>query len=689
MNVGDPVVVDTGGRAEVATIADIPAGGASGPRAAGRLGNAVKLNGADEYVSLPTGIVGGLSDFTVSAWVNPSSDDTWARIFDFGSGTAVNMFLTVNGGGNGLRFGITTNGNGAEQDLTGGGQLPLNTWSHVAVTLSGTTGTLYLNGAPVATSTTMTLKPSSLGNTTQNWIGRSQYPDPFLNATVDDFAIYDRALPAAELAALADGQAAAGDVADYKFDETTGRVALDSSGRGRDASIVSPGSAASASTPLWQPVPDGPITIPAHSTTVPVTSTAGFKVGQKVAIGYGARLETATVTAIGKAGAQSRLAAPASAGATNLKVLSTANISAGDRIRLDIGARIENVTVAAVGTGGANGTGLDLTAPLTLDHSANLPFSDRGTGITFTPATRFPHASNEPVQALGGGIVLSRPLTRSHAVNAPVRDSAVSTAGYQGTPAPAQWFGGPALSTSAGSMVLRDAQGLVADSLNYGLLVDPWAAEGYQGGTGAGCTVATPALAADPGRSASRFPDGLDTDSNCGDFITSKPTPGASNLFALDPGPRVSLQAGGTTDYLKHNDSDDLVVTTPVTATSSPADKQDATFVEAAGLADPGCVSFESVNKPGSYLRHENFQLHLQPSDGSTLFAQDATFCPQPGNSGQGTSFASVNYPDRYLRTFDHTVYLAANGGTNPWDTTTGWAADSSWLVDQPWTPAS
>jgi len=65
---------------------------------------------------------------------------------------------------------ITTGGNGAEQQLTGGGQLPLNTWSHVAVTLSGTTGTLYLNGRPVSTNPNMTLHPSALGNTNQNWI---------------------------------------------------------------------------------------------------------------------------------------------------------------------------------------------------------------------------------------------------------------------------------------------------------------------------------------------------------------------------------------------------------------------------------------------------------------------------------------------------------------------------------------
>ncbi|HEU5332217.1 MAG TPA: AbfB domain-containing protein, partial [Actinocrinis sp.] len=548
--------------------------------------------------------------------------------------------------------------------------------------------TLYLNGNAVATSANMTLHPSSLGTTNQNYIGKSQYPDPMLAATVDDFNIYDRALSATEIAALAGGQAGAGDVADYKFDETGGTTVADSSGSGHNATVVSQGSAATASTPLWQPVPDGPITIPAHATDVPVTNTAGFNVGQKVAIGYGDKLETATVTAIGTAGAQARLAAAASAGATNIKVSSVSNISAGDKIRLDIGSKAENITVTAVGTAGANGTGLTLAAALTQNHSSNLPFSDRGTGISFTPATHFAHSSNEPVQALGGGIVLDHPLAHSHPLDTPVRDAAVTTAGYQDSAAPDQWFGGPALSTSAGSMVLRDAHGLVTDSLDYGLLVDPWAAEGYQGGIGSGCTVPVPPMTTGAGKSAMRFPDGNDTDSNCSDFLVGNATPGADNKSALDPGPLVSLQAtaaGGTSNFITHDDTDDLVVTAPVSASSTQTQKQDATWVEAAGLNNPSCVSFESVNKPGSYLRHMNFQFHLQSNDGSTLFSQDATFCPQTGNSGQGMSFQSVNFTTKFIRTFNNTVYLASDGGTNPWDDATTWATDSSWLVDQPW----
>jgi hypothetical protein len=212
---------------------------ATGARVPGRLGNALRLCGSSEYVNLPTGIVAGLTDMTISAWVNPSANNTWSRIFDFGTGTTANMFMTMNAGGAGLRFAITTGGGGAEQQLTGGGQLPLNTWSHVAVTLSGTTGTLYLNGNPVATNANITLDPANLGNTNQNWIGRSQYGDPLLAATVDDFQIYGHALSAAEVGALAGGTPGTGDVVSYPFDEASGATVPDASGNGRDATAVS------------------------------------------------------------------------------------------------------------------------------------------------------------------------------------------------------------------------------------------------------------------------------------------------------------------------------------------------------------------------------------------------------------------------------------------------------------------
>jgi non-reducing end alpha-L-arabinofuranosidase len=76
---------------------------------------------------------------------------------------------------------------------------------------------------------------------------------------------------------------------------------------------------------------------------------------------------------------------------------------------------------------------------------------------------------------------------------------------------------------------------LVVDSLNYGALVDPWAAEGYQGTSGSeqsGCYVTAPGAAGGfapstssaSDTSAGRFPDGRDTDSNCTDFLTQPST---------------------------------------------------------------------------------------------------------------------------------------------------------------------
>jgi hypothetical protein len=237
----------------------------------------------------------------------------------------------------------------------------------------------------------------------------------------------------------------------------------------------------------------------------------------------------------------------------------------GEKLLVGMPANHEEVTISAVGTGGRNGsgidfspalakehgidelvltpgTGIDLEAPLKFAHAQNLPFSDRGTGISFEPATAFEHLSNEPVVALGSGITLDSPLAKSHEVDAVVRDAAVKNAGYQGTPEPNQWFGGPELTAHVpffdrmvarreGSIVLRDASDMVVDSVNYGGIVDPWAAEGYQlvsGTDETGCHAPAPGALMSFGSSevgnavstsAGRFPDGADTDSNCNDFL--------------------------------------------------------------------------------------------------------------------------------------------------------------------------
>jgi hypothetical protein len=394
--------------------------------------------------------------------------------------------------------------------------------------------------------------------------------------------------------------AAAGDSTIY-VRSTTGlnvgdTLAIGSGSGAETRKIASIGTQAGPATTLWQPVPDGPvITIPAGSTNVPFTAPGGgrgaappasFVVGEKIALAYGAtypavahsveKYEVAMVTAVGKPGTQAYLTAPAKAGDTNLKVSAVTNISAGDKIRLDIdsvGHGIETVTVAGVGTASARnafngvlkpeelGTGLELTVPLKFSHSSNVPFSDRGTGVTFTPATAFARSSNEPILPLGVGIKLDQALARAHEIDTVVSDAAVTTAGYQGTAKPNQWFGGPALGPAAGSIVLRDAAGGVVDSLNFGGLVDPWAAEGYQAGAGAGangCSAPAPSAggrggfgapgaqpAASPNRSSGRFPDGADTDSNCTDFLLQS----ATTLSAASAAGANNIKVGSVGDF--------------------------------------------------------------------------------------------------------------------------------------------
>lgn len=170
----------------------------------GRSGNAVSLDGVDDYLALPAGAITDLSDFTIATWVYWNASQTWTRIFDLGNGTGRYMYLTPRNGGGVVRFATTVDGNYGEQGINGSAALPIGQWVHVAVTLSGTTGTLYVNGVAVGTNTAIAHAPFRLAATTQNWIGRSQYSgDPCLNGKLDDFRIYNGALSAADVAALA------------------------------------------------------------------------------------------------------------------------------------------------------------------------------------------------------------------------------------------------------------------------------------------------------------------------------------------------------------------------------------------------------------------------------------------------------------------------------------------------------
>ncbi|THV23600.1 glycoside hydrolase family 43 protein [Glycomyces paridis] len=89
----------------------------------------------------------------------------------------------------------------------------------------------------------------------------------------------------------------------------------------------------------------------------------------------------------------------------------------------------------------------------------------------------------------------------------------------------------------------------------------------------------------------------------------------------------------------------------------SPA--QDAQFRLAPGLASSGAVSIESVNYPGHFLRHSNYDFALVANDGSAQFAADATFTRTAGLAdGSWSSFQSYNNPTRYIRHYAYNLRL-------------------------------
>lgn len=246
------------------------------PRVPGRFGGgALRLTGSPighvEHVRLPDGTTGGLTDFTVATWINlheydpdrlppsnrnqtPATLNNGAAVFDFGSpnpeyaeAPLARMYLVVRVSDEHPvpRFAITTGGEDAEQRLDGTAPLPVDAWAHVAVTRSGSHGTLWVNGEAVATTANMTLTPAELG-ATDHWLGRRQFPQratSWLHADLDDFQLWSRALDAGEIRSLVDGEEPAGgsgDVVRYGFDEEGGATATDGSGQGRDGTIIAP-----------------------------------------------------------------------------------------------------------------------------------------------------------------------------------------------------------------------------------------------------------------------------------------------------------------------------------------------------------------------------------------------------------------------------------------------------------------
>ena len=167
-------------------------------------GNAVHLDGSNQYVHLPSGLITGMTSLTFEVWFSYSSNGSWMRAFDFGnisgSGGQDYIFFTPQSGSSDSRFVITDGGGGSDEEVLSYDTLNYSEYTYIACVYNGDNDTMsyYLNGA-LANSRSVTI-PLSEVNNQYSFLGRSLYSaDPYLNGSIDEFRIYNHALNSSEV----------------------------------------------------------------------------------------------------------------------------------------------------------------------------------------------------------------------------------------------------------------------------------------------------------------------------------------------------------------------------------------------------------------------------------------------------------------------------------------------------------
>jgi hypothetical protein len=159
-------------------------------------GNALSLNGTNQYVAMPAANWFS-GDLTIEAWVYERSYGNWARVLDFGNGASRdNVVLALSDGVTGKpSFGVVVTNSGSS--ITAETSLPTNQWVHLAATLQGTNATIYVDGIPVKSGAL----PAPEGVTrTNNYVGRDNWPGlPYADAVFDELRIWNTARTAGQI----------------------------------------------------------------------------------------------------------------------------------------------------------------------------------------------------------------------------------------------------------------------------------------------------------------------------------------------------------------------------------------------------------------------------------------------------------------------------------------------------------
>ncbi len=170
----------------------------------GQVNNALNFDGSSESLLTST-VSNPTSAITVMAWINPDSTASYDR----GILSKADAFvLEVESSGSEISFSILDDGTHYEfESDDAGNTISTGIWTHVAVTFDGTTVTLYLDGDYVDSATGLPV--SSITNSSAGysigWTSHTEWgSNRYFDGKIDEVAVFDRALGAAEIQQLYD-----------------------------------------------------------------------------------------------------------------------------------------------------------------------------------------------------------------------------------------------------------------------------------------------------------------------------------------------------------------------------------------------------------------------------------------------------------------------------------------------------
>lgn len=163
-------------------------------------GNNFSFNGTSDHLTVAAGQNYYSTGFTAEAVVRfTSASQTWERVFDFGSGPAVNNIVMSRAANtNDLNFFMINAAGTTTGTLTAVNAITNGTYAHFAATADGTNIKIYKNGVEIATTASAGL-PSNATRTI-NYIGRSNWSgDSYFAGNIDSVRLYNRRLTASEI----------------------------------------------------------------------------------------------------------------------------------------------------------------------------------------------------------------------------------------------------------------------------------------------------------------------------------------------------------------------------------------------------------------------------------------------------------------------------------------------------------